>query len=65
MSKIHQYSMRYQEKMAIDRFLHRLAADLDRGRHVRGLPDELARAMLDNLSHVDDWYENIQGEVAL
>jgi antitoxin PrlF len=50
---------------AIGAFLGLLEADLREGRHVRALPEGLARAMLANLGRAKDLDEDIEGEVAL
>ena len=53
------------EDPAIAAFLGLLAGDLQAGRHVRGLPDELARAMLGQIGRDAGLGEEIEGEVAL
>lgn len=53
------------EDPAIGAFLHLLEADVRAGRHVRTLPDELARSLLTNAGHVVNLEEDIEGEVAL
>jgi antitoxin PrlF len=65
MTNVREYAKVKHEEAASDRFLRRLDTDLERGQHVRGLPEELARAMLDNLTEVEDLDEDIQGKVAL
>ena len=50
---------------AIGSFLALLAADIRHGRHVGSLPDELVRAMLDNLGQDVDLSEEIEGSVDL
>jgi antitoxin PrlF len=54
-----------RENLAIGTFLLQLEADLRGSGRVRALPDELARAMLANLGHAEDFDEEIEGEVAL
>lgn len=53
------------EDPAIGAFLGLLEADIRAGRHVRSLPDDLARAMLANAGHAVNLDEDIDGEVAL
>jgi antitoxin PrlF len=53
------------EDPAIGAFLGLLEADIREGRNVRALSEELARAMLANVGHVEDLDEEIEGEVAL
>lgn len=50
---------------AIGAFLDLLAADIRAGRHVRALPENLARALLANSGHTVNLDEEIEGEVAL
>jgi antitoxin PrlF len=50
---------------AIGAFLGLLEEDWHGGGRIRALPDELARAMLANLSHAEDFDEEIESEVAL
>jgi len=52
------------EDPAIATFLGLLAQDIQAGRHVRGLPDDLARAMLAQVGR-DTGLDEIEGEVAL
>jgi antitoxin PrlF len=53
------------EDPAIGAFLGLLEADICAGRSVRALPEELARAMLENVGKAEDLDEEIEGEVAL
>ena len=53
------------EDPAIDAFLILLARDIEAGRHVRGLPDELAHAMLMQVGHDVSLTNEIDGEVTL
>lgn len=53
------------EDPAIGAFLGLLEANVRAGRHLRGLPDALARAMLANAGHEVDLGDDIEGEVAL
>lgn len=53
------------EDPAIGAFLNLLAADIQAGRHVVDLPEDLARAMLKNAGHSADLDADIDGEVAL
>ncbi|EHD20001.1 MULTISPECIES: type II toxin-antitoxin system PrlF family antitoxin [Brenneria] len=53
------------EDPAIGAFLSLLARDIEAGRHVRGLPEDLARSMLANVGHGARMDEDIDGEVAL
>ena len=53
------------EDPAMGAILGRLAEDMQAGRHIRGLPDELARAMLAQVGRDDGLGEEIEGEVAL
>ncbi|MCL2898777.1 type II toxin-antitoxin system PrlF family antitoxin [Brenneria tiliae] len=53
------------EDPAIGAFLSLLARDIEAGRHVHGLPEDLARAMLANVGHGASMDEDIDGEVAL
>ena len=50
---------------AIGAFLGLLEADIRAGRHVRSLPDDLARAMLASARHAVDFDEDIEGDVTL
>ncbi len=52
------------EDPAIGAFLGLLARDIEAGRNVRGLPDDLARAMLEHAGHGVS-LEEIEGDVAL
>lgn len=54
-----------REDLEIEALLGRLDADLRRGGRIRALPDQLARAMPDNLGHAEGFGEEIEGEVAL
>lgn len=53
------------EDPAIGAFLELLEADIRDGRNVRVLPEDLAQAMLANVSRANDLDEPIEGEVAL
>lgn len=53
------------EDPAIEAFLALLEADIRGGRHVRSLPEDLARAMLANAGHAVPLDEDIEGDVAL
>lgn len=52
------------EDPAITAFLNLLARDMEAGRHVRGLPEELARTMLEHAGHKvvldDDFDEDVE-----
>jgi antitoxin PrlF len=50
---------------AIGAFLALIESDIRAGRHVRSLPDELARAMVANVRHEVNLDEEIEGDVAL
>ena len=50
---------------AIGAFPALLETDIRQGKHVGTLPDELARALFDNLEHPVNLDEDIEGEVAL
>jgi len=49
----------------IGAFLNLIEADIRSGRHVRSLPDALAKALVANLRRADDLDEEIEGDVAL
>ncbi|WP_090138259.1 type II toxin-antitoxin system PrlF family antitoxin [Limnohabitans sp. DM1] len=53
------------EDPAIGCFLTLLESDIRNGRHLSGLPDELAQAMLATLAQSDDLDFDITGDVAL
>lgn len=53
------------EDPAIAAFLGLLEADIRGGRHVRALPEDLARAMLENAKYAGDLDEAIEGDVDL
>lgn len=53
------------EDPAIGAFLALLAQDIQAGRHVQGLPDDLAHAMLAQAGYGAHLDEEIDGEVAL
>ncbi len=53
------------EDPASGAFLGLLEADIRAGRHVRSLPEDLARAMQEHAGHAVDLDEDIEGEVAL
>jgi len=50
---------------AIGAFLALIESDIRAGRHVRSLPDDLARAMVANARHAVNVDEEIEGDVAL
>jgi|GEM_PF-2622483 len=50
---------------AIGSFLALLEKDIQSGRHITALPDELARSMLTRLGKPIKLNEDIQGDVAL
>lgn len=53
------------EDPAIGSFLNLLARDIEAGRNVQGLPEDLARAMLKQAGHGVNLGDEIDGEVAL
>lgn len=53
------------EDPAIGAFLGMLARDIEAGRNIHGLPDDLARAMLERSGHAVSLDDEIDGEVAL
>ncbi|MDE0047425.1 MAG: type II toxin-antitoxin system PrlF family antitoxin [bacterium] len=53
------------EDPAIGAFLDLLAGDIRAGRHVRAMPDDLARDMLEHAGREAGPDEDIEGEVAL
>lgn len=53
------------EDPAIGSFLALLEKDLQTGRHITTLPDDLARSMIARLGRQVDLDEDIQGDVAL
>lgn len=53
------------EDPAISRFLALLEKDIESGRHITKLPDDLARAMLARLDKPVDLNKHIEGDVAL
>jgi antitoxin PrlF len=53
------------EDPAIGAFLNLLASDIERGRRVMGLPEDLARALLANSAAAANPDEDIDGDVAL
>ena len=53
------------EDPAIGPFLDLLAGDIRAGRHVRTIPDDLARDMLEHAGHQSGPDEDIDGDVAL
>lgn len=53
------------EDPAIGAFLDMLTGDIQAGRHVRSLPDDLAKAMARHLRRSVDPEEAIDGDVAL
>lgn len=52
------------EDPAIHAFLSILAKDIQTGRHIQRLPDELTRSMLSNADYNVNLDEDIDGEVA-
>lgn len=50
---------------AIDAFLGALERDIRAGKHIRALPEELARRMLGDARHAVNLDQAIEGEVAL
>ena len=53
------------EDPAIGAFLDLLARDIRAGRHVRDLPEDLARAVCEHAGHGVNPDEEIDGDVAL
>ncbi len=53
------------EDPAIGAFLSLLARDIEAGRNVQGLPEDLARAMLEHAGHGVNLDEEIDGKVEL
>ncbi|MBI4757168.1 MAG: type II toxin-antitoxin system PrlF family antitoxin [Betaproteobacteria bacterium] len=53
------------EDPAIERFLALLEKDIQSGRHITTLPDDLARAMLTAIKQPIDLSAEIEGDVAL
>ena len=53
------------EDPAIGPFLDLLAGDIRAGRHLRAIPDDLARDMLEHAGHEAGPDEDIDGDVAL
>jgi len=53
------------EDPAIGSFLALLEKDIESGRHITTLPDDLARSMLARLARPVDLNEDIEGDVAL
>jgi antitoxin PrlF len=53
------------EDPAIAAFLTLLARDIEAGRNIRGLPEDLARTMLEHAGHTVNLDEEIEGEVAI
>lgn len=53
------------EDPAIGAFLKLLETDIKAGRHIQALPDDLARALLENAEHASNLDEPIEGDVAL
>ena len=53
------------EDPAIGAFLSLLARDIDAGRNIQGLPEDLARAMLEHAGHDVNLGEEIDGAVEL
>lgn len=65
MSNTRECTTLFHEETVINRLLRRLDADLQRGRHLRRLPEELARAMLVTLGQAKSVDEEIEGAIAL
>ncbi|MDR2240007.1 MAG: type II toxin-antitoxin system PrlF family antitoxin [Zoogloeaceae bacterium] len=53
------------EDPAIGAFLNLLARDIEAGRNIRGLPENLARAMLEHAGDAANPREDIDGDVTL
>lgn len=53
------------EDPAIGAFLSLLARDIEAGRNIRGLPDDLARTMLEHARHTVDLGEDFDEDVEL
>ena len=53
------------EDPAIGAFLGLLARDIEAGRNIHGLPDDLTRAMLERSGHAVSLDDEFDGEVAL
>lgn len=53
------------EDPAIGAFLSLLARDIEAGRNIHALPEDLARAMLEHADHGVNLDDEIDGEVAL
>lgn len=53
------------EDPAIGAFLGLLARDIEAGRNIHGLPDDLVCAMLEHSGHAVNLADEIDGEVAL
>ena len=53
------------EDPAVGAFLDLLTKDIQEGRHIQALPDELAKAMLKNAGHAMDLDDEIEGDVEL
>lgn len=53
------------EDPAIGAFLQLLTADIEGGRNIRGLPEDLARSMLQHAGHRVNLSDDIDGDVAL
>ena len=53
------------EDPAIGAFLDLLAGDIQAGRHVRTIPDDLAQGMIDHAQREAPAHEDIDGDVAL
>ena len=53
------------EDPAIGAFLNLLTHDLEAGRNIQGLPEDLARAMLQHANHDANLTDEIDGDVAL
>ena len=53
------------EDPAIGAFLDLLAGDIQAGRHIQAIPDDLAQGMLDHVQREAPAHEDIDGDVAL
>ena len=61
----HDYFVEREAEPAIGSFLDLLASDIRAGRHVRAIPDDLARSMLEHGQREAKLDEDIDGEVYL
>ena len=55
----------HHEDPAIGSFLTLLESDIQSGRHITSLPDDMVRAMLATLAHPVDLTDEIEGDVVL